>query len=53
MREDKPGLCYRKFTGCEPADDDDCVGCPPQGDWPEDWDQAVESYREREFGEYE
>jgi|GEM_PF-5171645 len=48
MDSNKPGLCYRKHTGCEPLDDEDCRDCGHANDWPEDWDQAVESWEERE-----
>ena len=48
--DSKPGLCYRKHTGCEPFDDEDCRDCPHVNEWPEDWDQAVESWEERYGG---
>ena len=45
---DKPGQCYRKFAGCNPADDEDCLYCCHFGDWPEDWECAVERHEDEE-----
>ncbi|GBF34123.1 hypothetical protein DCCM_3235 [Desulfocucumis palustris] len=45
MRQ-KPGCCWLKFLGCNPADDEDCYYCHHYGEWPEDWQEAVESHEE-------
>lgn len=48
----KPGCCWLKYTGCSPADDEDCQYCNHIGEWPEDWQCAVERYEEEQGGEF-